>query len=375
MAPQRPRKARPALQARAVLAWGVGWFVLVQALAIGLLEWKRPELYDPKYGCRLLGLRARLADEPGKTLLLILGTSRAEQGFRPGLLPAWPGGTGPVVFNLARGGSSPLLNLLTLRRLLADGIHPDRLLLEIFPPSLVQEQAGATIFKMSLRDLPVLRRYAVNRKSWAYFLRDRLGLWYRYRSSLLACQAPAWLSSPARWGERWWDLRGGEWLEISEDVTAPERLRETADARRRYFHKLQQFAIAADADRALHALLDLCREQGIGVVLFLMPEASEFRSWYPPPARARLAAYLAALQREYGTPVIDARHWIPDRDFWDSHHLLRPGAAAFTQRFGAEVIRPLLPGLSDPAAVPGRPVLPGKSQQVSRRLASLVNSK
>jgi hypothetical protein len=329
-------------RARQALTWGTAWFVLVQLAAVGFLEWKHPEFLDPKYGCRLTQLRARLTHAPGHRLVVVLGTSRAEQGFRPGLLATPRNEREPVVFNLARGGSSPLLHLVTLRRLLADGARPDWVLLEIFPPSLVEEQAGVSLPKTTLRDFPVLCRYPVSRETYADFLRDRALLWHTYRSGLLARWAPAGLAPRAWWAERLWDCRGGEWQAISDGVTPQERRALTADARRRYFRKLENFHIAAGADSALHALLDLCREQRIGVVLFLMPEASEFRGWYPPVAQERLSAYLASLRRDYGTPVIDARGWIADDQFWDGHHLLRDGAASFTERFAAEILSPLI---------------------------------
>jgi hypothetical protein len=324
--------------ARRTLSWAAAWFVLLQAAAAGFLEWKHPEFLDPKYGCRLTHLRTRLARAPGRRLVVVLGTSRAEQGFRPGLLTSARPDGGPVVFNLARGGSSPLLHLVTLRRLLADGARPDGVLLEIFPPSLVEPESGATLPKTTLRDFPMLRRYPVSRETYADFLRDRALLWHTYRGSLLAYGGPAWLSPRGRWVERLWDRQGGEWQAISEGVTSQERRDLTADARRRYYRKLQDFRVAAGADGALRELLALCREQRIGVVLFLMPESEEFRSWYPPRAQERLSAYLASLGRDFGAPLIDARRWVPDDDFWDGHHLLRGGAAAFTRRFAAEAL-------------------------------------
>jgi hypothetical protein len=72
-------------------------------------------------------------------------------------------------------------------------------------------------------------------------------------------------------------------------------------------------------------------------VLVLMPEGSEFRSWYPPSELPQIESFLGALQREYQVPLVDARTWIADDDFADSHHLLLPGAAQFTKRLGQEV--------------------------------------
>lgn len=239
---------------------------------------------------------------------------------------------------MGRGGSSPLLYLLTLRRLLTDGIRPNGLLVEIFPPALVEDEESTLIYKPTLRDWPLLRRYPVNARTWAFWLQDRLLLWYKYRSGFLERAAPRWVLPEARWGENLWDYRGGEWRVIGNKVPPQECRRLTDDAQRRYAHSVQHFRIADDADRALRELLDTCRDQGIAVVLFLMPESSEFRSWYPPEASQQLSEYLAALGREYGTPLIDARCWIEDWDFSDGHHLLSWGAAAFTRRFTKEVL-------------------------------------
>lgn len=329
---------------RSVLVWGLLWLVGVQLATVAFLEWHHPEFFDPKYGCRVLALRAERTRDPGRMLLVALGSSRAEQGFRPSLFAASTDENSPFFYNLARGGSSPLMYLLTLRRLLADGIRPDVLLVEIFPPALVEDEGGVTIVKPTLRDWPVLRRYPVSGRTWVCWLRDRLMLWHKYRSGLLASVAPACLSPHARWGDHLWDYRGGEWRFIGDGVAPPERRRLTEDARRRYFRALQNFHIATSANRALRELLELCRDQHIGVVLFLMPESSEFRGWYSTLALHRLSDFLAALRRDYGTPLLDARHWIGDGEFSDGHHLLRRGAAAFTVWFAAEVRACLEPG-------------------------------
>jgi len=314
------------------------WLVGMQAAAVAFLEWRHPEFLDPKYGCRMLVLRARQLGEAGRTLWVTLGSSRAEQGFRPSELADVTDKNDPLFYNLARGGSSPLMHLLTLRRLLADGVCPDMLLVEIFPPTLVEDDAGVTVFKPTLRDVPVLRRYPVSAETCALWLRDRLLLWHKYRSGLLAWLAPNWLSPRARWGDRLWDYRGGEWRVIGACVSPSERHRLTDDARRRYFRSLENFRVADDANRALRELLDLCGQQRIAVVLFLMPESSEFRGWYPAETRRRLSDYLTELRRDFGVPLLDARRWIDDADFSDGHHLLQRGAVAFTRRFIAEVL-------------------------------------
>jgi hypothetical protein len=333
----RGRNLRRHSHWRRVLAWGLAWVVGAQLSAVFYLEWRHPEFLDPKYGCRMLALRERRAAQPKRTLLVVLGSSRAEQGFRPALLAHSTSEQDPFFYNLARGGSSPLLYLLTLRRLLADGIRPDGLLVEIFPPALAEAPIDVTIYKPTLRDLPLLRRYPVSGRTWAFWLQDRLLLWHKYRSGFVAWAAPQLLTPEARWGEHLWDYRGGEWRVLGAGVSPTEHRRLTDDAHRRYASSLQNLHIDPHGDRALRELLDICRTHRIGVVLFLKPEACEFRGWYPPETQGRLTDYLARLRRDYGVPLIDARRWIDDEEFSDAHHLLARGAAMFTRRFAAEV--------------------------------------
>jgi hypothetical protein len=53
---------------------------------------------------------------------------------------------------------------------------------------------------------------------------------------------------------------------------------------------------------------------------------------------ARLKAFVATLDAE----VIDAREWLPDEQFRDSHHMFTAGAEAFTDRLTRDVIVPHL---------------------------------
>src|SRR5581483_9834485 len=91
-------------------------------------------------------------------------------------------------------------------------------------------------------------------------------------------------------------------------------------------------------------ILATCRQEGIAAGLVVLPEARWFRDLYPPAARAEVADYLGRLGRECQVPVIDARDWVADEDFADGYHLRPGGATAFTTRFGADVLRPLLVG-------------------------------
>src|SRR5262249_19735689 len=139
------------------------------------------------------------------------------------------------------------------------------------------------------------------------------------------------------------------WQAIRQ-LDANEVRRRTNATRAIYFPLLQDFHVAAISDRATREFLDLCRQEGIRVALLLTPEGSEFQSWYPPDAWPRLTTYCADLAREYGVPVVNARDWLSDGDFSDSHHALLPAAETYTRRLGREVLQPLLAGELGPGS-------------------------
>jgi hypothetical protein len=136
-------------------------------------------------------------------------------------------------------------------------------------------------------------------------------------------------------------------------VDAAEYRRGLEFARAQYVPPLVDFRISKGPDRALHELLTLCRKEHIAVVLLLMPEGSDFRSWYALDARCQIDGYVAELSRRFDVPLVDARTWLADSAFWDGHHLLAPGAAAFTERFTREVLQPLVEGRSPVATASG----------------------
>jgi hypothetical protein len=326
---------------RAVLAWSLAFYVSFQLALVVVTDRWQPALRDPEYGCKFERLRARLTKEPGRELLVILGSSRAGYGFRPEAIPAWRAPTGEplTVFNCALTGSGPIMELLCLRRLLAAGIHPDRVLIEVLPPILHQEGTWAELNWLSINrlgwdDMRLVHRYA-DQPQWFCFdwWRAQIAPWFTQRFCIMSRFAPGWLHWRTR-QDIWLGLDSSGWMIYPQTVLdAAERQRALEFARRQYAPALDHFRITPIADRALRELLALCRQQNIATTLLVMPEGPEFRSWYAPAARAEIDTYLSRLSRDYDIPLIDARSWLPDTAFFDSHHLHPDGATAFTQRF------------------------------------------
>jgi len=362
--PNRDFLARrePAKQARGSLVWALAAFVALQAaLSIVMDRWL-PELRDPEYGAKLHRLRALQAERPGEPLILVIGSSRSAMGLRPASFPACHMGDGrsPLVFNFGMTGYGPVQELALLDRLLRDGVRPEQVMIEVHPLLLHQEngygeETWLNVNCLDWDDLCLVSRYAsragVLRRQW---LESRLWPWHSRRFLILDRFMPRWAPPETR-QNAWSSLDARGWLpHHRQRVTAEEYRQGQEHARREYQPALEGFRVTGLADRAMCELLELCSRESIAAALYVMPEGSEFRSWYPPAARGEIEAYLAKLSRQYGCPCYDAAAWCADEDFWDGHHLLPGGARRFSARFGREAMQPMLETFAERKALIAR---------------------
>jgi hypothetical protein len=353
--PVRPTGVRPSPRRRAArgLAWGLAVFVSLQ-LGLGLAAEARPRIRDPLYGDKFAKLRRRLEAAERPAAVVMLGSSRtglAFHGRRVEEQLSTAGGRPVVAFNFGVPASGPVTHLLYLRRMLADGVIPDLLLLEIMPSALADradaplEQHWFFADRLTSSERELVIRHGFDAETvHSLWWRSVLLPWYTLRFPLLGRVVPSWLppqlAATMQWG-RGCDECG--WGRIHrQDLTADERRQTLAQARAEYAPILADLSPGGPAAAALRELIGLCRDRGVPVRLVLMPEGSEFRGWYPPGALARLDAFLAELRTEFAVPVTDARAWLPDESFGDSHHVLIAGAEAFTDRLTREAIAPAL---------------------------------
>src|SRR5262245_63606875 len=105
--------------ARGVLIWTAAVFAIVQIAMVAGADMLAPEVYDPEYAARLTRLQARHAEHPDRPLLVLLGSSRTCQLFRPEQLPPIEDANGRVVlpFNFSRLGGGPVYSRLAYSRL------------------------------------------------------------------------------------------------------------------------------------------------------------------------------------------------------------------------------------------------------------------
>ncbi|HEY7427940.1 MAG TPA: hypothetical protein VH682_27150 [Gemmataceae bacterium] len=347
----------PAAKGKRIVLWTLVCFAVSQLALSIYLEKRRPEVRDPLYGLRLSSLRAKWAESPSSPLFLILGSSRVKYSVWPTAMKIHgrEGGPPPVVYNFGVNGLGPIRELMYLRRLLADGVRPDWLLVEVWPP--LWPEAG--FFRESRmvvgeddlrwRDVPFVCRYY--RKEWAvlhYGLRKWLLPISDYRGRLLEANANELLpraqaDETAQHVRDWLPEDGTGWFPLPWGAaTAEGRQRAIEHGAEEMKPLVDPLKIDPRSDSSLRELLAECRRHNIKAALILMPEHSRTRGWYPPQALALMQQYLARLKQDYPVPIVDTRRWAPDKDFADYCHMDTGGVPAFSERLGREVVQPLI---------------------------------
>jgi hypothetical protein len=363
----------PATTGKKAVFWFLACFAASQVALWAYLDTRHLEVRDPLYGIRLQSLRARLAASPNAPLVLLLGSSRVKYGLWPAVMrmPPGAGASPPVIYNFGLNGAGCIRELMYFRRLLAEGIRPDWLIVETWPPLWPEagyfEEAKMVLSEDELhwRDIPLVCRY-FSSKPTIFFqgLRKSLLPILAYRARLVQATAQSLLTyqqlgEMARVRGAWVPFDDTGWSPLTWGPATSEGQRQLLQRGIEEVKPLlSPLHISPRSDAALRELLDECRARGIKVALLLMPEHSAVRDWYPPQARALVHSYLNGLGREYQMPIIDTRDWVPDEALRDFCHLGQRGAAPFSERFGREVLQPLLQGESpsDGVLLPCSPV-------------------
>jgi hypothetical protein len=349
-------------QARSAIFWGLGTFILMQAALAVWIDNRMPDLRDPLYENKAARLRERVVGVPARPLTVVmLGSSRTVFALKATELEGpleKTAGRPVVVFNFGVTGAGPVTNLMNQRRLLAEGVRPDLFLIEVLPPLLadyIVEADRLPADRLWRSDLELLERYDLSNRNWEqdWWLASAVPS-YSHRFAIMSRVAPTYHSFRLR--QDWFrECDGSGWIPSPAPLPVP-RLRAAAleNARREYAGGLAAFHLGGPSCQALREQLEVCRQENISAALVLLPEGTDFRSWYKPADWAEIERFLGELSREYGAPVVNAREWIADEDFSDSHHLLASGAEKFTQRLGREVLPALLADKVKAAGVASR---------------------
>jgi hypothetical protein len=340
-----------------IVLWTLACFAVSQLVLSVYLEKQRFEMRDPLYGYRLNRLRERLAESPKAPLFLLLGSSRVKYSIWPDAMKIHSGENmpQPIIYNFGMNGMGTIRELMYFRRLLADGIRPSWILLEVWPP-LWAETGFFSESRMvqgeddlHWRDLPLICRYFRRDMDVLHLALRRSFLPISdYRTRLLGIVLQpllphAQIEEMTRSASNCLPADRGGWFVLPWETTTPEaKQRALRDGEEKIRPLVQPVRIDPRSDAALREMLAECRQRGIKVALIFMPEPSRTRGWYTPEARAIVRDYLNRLQHDYPVPIIDTRQWVRDDDFSDSCHMRQRGVPSFSERLGREVVQPLI---------------------------------
>ena len=331
----------------------VAWFAVAVLVihATVLLALQDSRVRDPEYGRRASSLRDRLAENPDRPLVLVVGSSRTAMGVCPAAWeesrPADPAHPDPLIFYSAILGAGPVMELMALRRVYADGFRPAVVLIEYWPPFFHHDDEWAETGRVAVDRLMDCDRQLV-RDYFPEAARVEREMNWRRRSPIFANRErllgqlmPGWVPSAKRADAGWAGLDGWGWLpgfDLKPDMTE-WRAKAVANCSNIYRPLFAKYRVAPAADRALREAVALAREHGAAVGFVYLPESSEFRGLYPRRVERVAAEHLAAVSRELNVPLIDCRTWMPDDAIVDGFHLSRRGAAEFSRKFGPAVAK------------------------------------
>jgi hypothetical protein len=322
--------------------------VLLQVAGGVAVEHWLDEARDLQFAAKLHQLRCRLNEAPGSPLVLMLGSSRTCMGFQAGAVQVSANGKPVVIYNFGASAGGALTELLFLRRLLAKGIRPQVLLVEALPALFNRagrhslEETWLQGGRLRWAELARLERYHADRaRVVRHWWLARLMPW-----SSMHEPVQEWLGADdvqlrlsAAVGRP--DGHGWE-TNFPGGVTEEQHRHYLEVARSQYQDSMQEFHLVPEPIRALQSLVELCRLQQIEMAVVLMPEGPSFQALYPPDVRTGTVTALQQLTQQWQVPLIDARNWLTEADFWDGHHPLAAGAAQITCRLTQEAIIPLL---------------------------------
>lgn len=345
-------KRRTASQCKTALCCGFLSFIAVQMLLSAAMDCWNVALRDPLWGRKLAILRSRMAAEPGRPLMAVFGSSRTALGVKLENSLKLDSATDrrPIVFNLAVMGAGPVNELVCLRRLLAEGIRPDRILVEIHPLLLHEERGFGEldvldVNRLAWSDLSVFARYVYDPDAlYRRWLCSRLLPCVSHRVPFQMELAPRWLEAVYRNDQATMARpdRSG-WTPHFRESVSPVEFQQCLELSvRGYELAFRQYRITERPDRAVREMLEICKSEHIDAGLFLMPESSGFQAAYTPDIREKLGDYLARISHDYDVRVFDATDAATDASFADGHHLLPSGAEAFASRFERDVLAPFL---------------------------------
>ena len=335
-----------------MLLWSGLAFVCAQ-LGFGLLLdscWQR--LRFPQAAAILAEAR-QLAVQPD---LVCLGSSRLGVAFRPfelsEQLRRQSGRDDVVAFNACIEAGDTLTSEFMLNQLLAEGVRPRLVIVEVSPETLAERNAWMHLHvdrQLRWQDLPDVWLDVWRSRNGPRLLATRLLPLHAYRREIKATlvrYVPAVrLSSKKRGNSVDTEPTPLPFVDTLRIAGRTDRSLPPWEKRQIWLQLvrnwLRDYRLGGSAGRALDRLVARCQQEGIEVVLLGAPVAASHRDLYTPAVEGQFQACMARLTALPGCTFVDWRAEFEDEFFVDNHHLFREGALEFTTRlarwFGSDM--------------------------------------
>ena len=338
--PEKVRSARAAIACFGLAA------LAFHAAAMLLLDELRPGLRDPEYARRVHHYRARVAENPGRPMVMVVGSSRAAMGVCPA---AWEDVRGEVAADAlqhepARRRAGDGVAGRAAR--FADGLRPAVVLFEYWPPYLYSdgiwtETQRIAIERLSPFDRPVVRDYFPDPdRAEARMRPHRWNPLWESRERILIQVFPKWFTNSRRIDWMWEDVDAWGWKPGFDYKPGPHA-RAGRDARgvsrhlpaavRRLPHLAERGSRDPRSDRGRARA-----GRGGRLRLTCRNRASSGRGIRRRPSGSRANTSPRSVANSRCRSSTRASGWTTAY-FVDGFHLSRIGAAEFTRKLGPAV--------------------------------------
>ena len=228
--------------------------------------------------------------------------------------------------------------MLTLPRLLDEGIHPAAILVEVLPvwlsmDGVAEEQFRDKVPQLSRDDLRYLSPYCNDASDLQdRWLAARSAALYTQRTSLMSHWLPHWLPWQHRISFQWLTMDPNGFVPFLYTDPPPEfRAEALAQTRHQYSGSFSGFRPSEISRRALEELVSRCRTEAIPIAFFSPPVAPAFQGWFADGVWLAGERDLQMISREMGVELFPAPESFLNADFADGHHMLRQSAERYSR--------------------------------------------
>jgi hypothetical protein len=259
--------------------------------------------------------------------VLVLGSSRMGVGVVEEQLQAAVdaalGDRSPRVMDAAVPAGDPMTQRYMLERLLAQGVRPGMVVLEVSPEALAYRSSWMRMHvgrELSLAEGLAMIGQVWDSRAMEHLAASRLSPLYAHNKQLRL-----WLAQVVdrKWneGRKYGQAEPPDlWRNL---VPNPQGLEDMPGMKR----WLRGYRLEGRNPKELRELIGLCEREGIEVVLLEPPVSSPHRGLYSAKVLEEYEAFVKGLHR----PWVSLRDAVADEHFYDHHHVSPEGASEFTK--------------------------------------------